>query len=97
MILSFKSVGSTLLRSYFRRDDRNETLYSIGSSLASLGSGLTVAGIVCVSVGSSGYYLSSTPKESSAYELSFKSNSLKPNYNSDSNQGNSVRLVRDEE
>jgi hypothetical protein len=49
--LVINSVGSALLRSYLRGDRHEESLYHIGSSLASLGSGLTIAGIVCVSVG----------------------------------------------
>ena len=49
--LAINAAGSSLLRSYLRGDSKQSYVFDIGTSLSSLGSGLTVAGIVCVSVG----------------------------------------------
>lgn len=49
--LAVNAAGSTLLRRYLRGDAKKDITYDIGTSLATLGSSLTVAGIVCVSVG----------------------------------------------
>lgn len=49
--LAINTAGSAMLRSYLRGETQKGLIFDIGTSLTSLGSGLTVAGIVCVSVG----------------------------------------------
>lgn len=45
------SVGGALLRSYLRSDRDRDYVFDIATSLTSIGASMTVAGIVCLSVG----------------------------------------------
>lgn len=50
--LVINSIGGALLRKYYNSEkDDTDLVYEFGSSLSSLGSGLTTVGIVCLSVG----------------------------------------------
>ena len=53
--LGVNSMGSSLLSLYFRSETRksnpNHYIYDFGTTLTSIGSGLTIAGITCLSVG----------------------------------------------
>ncbi|MBO4454013.1 MAG: hypothetical protein J5761_03035 [Paludibacteraceae bacterium] len=49
--LAVNTVGTGMMRRYFNGKVQKDVVYEIGASLASAGSGLTVAGITCLAVG----------------------------------------------
>ncbi len=49
--LAVNTAGSTLLNLYLRAETKNPNLFDVGTSLTSLGAGVTIAGITCISVG----------------------------------------------